>query len=1204
MAITIIEIIQELDGIIKAKKKLDSESEISYLSLKGLVNNLLASVDSAFPDFSGSNYLKQWMVGVGLGQLIEDSDKYNINPQQYKDAAQYKFAYNHGLYKTILPLLQLAYLYEKNGDAEEHAFKLAMIFNTADDILKYLLVKKHKNNYTVHDECLFQLPDADKKYFLFWKKLANLNNNMHKLRFRMLLPHANALMKYTNPKDQKSNINLALIEKKKIEITIIKKKYKKIDSKPDSRTTEEAKAERKLKKIELSEKLKTLQLELAKLCTGMPLDKIDVTIWSAFYEQFLDEKSMSAHRILTENGISMANQNRFNSLNRGNDDNLIPNIVLNGDQVGQSGFYIIKLDTMSDAGAARAAALGMMTNCCQHLGGGADTSVVYGIERPDSGFYVLCIGNASQPSLNDKIIAQSWVWRSGDTLCFDSIEVDRKFNNIINIAILMFQLLAHQLCHNPEYRHYNIHQCNVGDTSGISNLVGAKLPCKQVSLLTNLPIYSDARSQLILAHRDMPYLLYKNIGSNVCKEIIDQRILAWINQIMQSNVLLINNIYLHNLFIYGVLLDDKSLLSYISECFSSGVNEIFREMINSVTNYYNKLNDNQIDLELLKFNSNVDIYNQKGLTAFQIAFDAGNTDALREIVMLRPIMRGDPRLFFAIKNKDYFAIVVSQMSNEEFIATISELIADGHSILVEAFQYPDTLEYIKCRYDDNARFKKDVIDQFNKSPDDELFCEIMQRFPDSFKMILSLFDQEELEKFIHSTVRSNVNAVFINGLSRAQLCFLHYKSYKYLLELMPHNKRLPMIEDAYLSLISRDGSLLPTLRAQVYMHKFKYSDEFQRAALLEECDDSGNTIFHDLIADPELAKEMLVATPKHKRITALLKKNNNGLNPIDLIFSQWNVREAIYGLQSGRINALKTVIDFFPNGELSPLFKQALPKAIAFPDCLEVCLKYFSPDERVAVIISPDENGKTLLYYATDKVDIFDLLLNQLPASTRYDAVKDLKNLFGQNALQISWSSLNCFKLVLAAYPKDKRFEALLSEAPFAKYPWVIDIIKKHINVGVILEALSENDRFKLLKLPMNNEAIIDYMISHEIDISPLNHSSEESFVPDFIKLYKALKGSTNNPHGLFTDPAAELFVKLKASASFDEIKIVVLDYIIKYPATSITKRLLESIGVTENAENIADVLKHRWHMLDADELFQQADESALSRVCAPISQP
>lgn len=88
-----------------------------------------------------------------------------------------------------------------------------------------------------------------------------------------------------------------------------------------------------------------------------------------------------------------------------------PDVRVFGEAIGLSpGWSFEKLPFDSQLGPL----LGELTGCCQHLGGAGRACARHGVESPYSAFYVV--------RHNGKIIAQSWAWRSGNTLVFDSIE--------------------------------------------------------------------------------------------------------------------------------------------------------------------------------------------------------------------------------------------------------------------------------------------------------------------------------------------------------------------------------------------------------------------------------------------------------------------------------------------------------------------------------------------------------------------------------------------------------------------------------------------------------------------------------------------------------------------------------------------------------------------------------------------------------------
>ena len=76
------------------------------------------------------------------------------------------------------------------------------------------------------------------------------------------------------------------------------------------------------------------------------------------------------------------------------------------------GFYNLRrLDDYDAMGPL----LGIMTDCCQHPWGAGRTCAYHGYSNPDGAFVVI--------EKKGKVVAQSWMWRDGDTVCFDNIEV-------------------------------------------------------------------------------------------------------------------------------------------------------------------------------------------------------------------------------------------------------------------------------------------------------------------------------------------------------------------------------------------------------------------------------------------------------------------------------------------------------------------------------------------------------------------------------------------------------------------------------------------------------------------------------------------------------------------------------------------------------------------------------------------------------------
>lgn len=334
-----LDILQELQIIQGLKQK--------SLIFSAKANELIERIHHDYGD-EGAYLMKVTLHQWGLGDFLEATPLLPLLPPHQVQ--------NHDCYQKVLPLCQLALIVERNGVAEDHALKLATIFKDEKAVLHYLLQFKDQNtyNYLVHDACLFELPKADTCAMAQWLKLANLY--LANPRFRALLPHAEAIevmgkmgKKTTKQEGQKFDAEVRdKIQEVKKELSTVSKQYKQLKKKPLTNPEERRVREEQLKVF--SQHLFELQTQLVSLCQGrLPLANIDMIILEAFYATYQQESS-AAQNILIQNGISPQNREHFYSLPRDDADKTIPDLVIDGKEIGYPGIYIKKLDTTSDKG--------------------------------------------------------------------------------------------------------------------------------------------------------------------------------------------------------------------------------------------------------------------------------------------------------------------------------------------------------------------------------------------------------------------------------------------------------------------------------------------------------------------------------------------------------------------------------------------------------------------------------------------------------------------------------------------------------------------------------------------------------------------------------------------------------------------------------------------------------------------------------------
>ncbi len=481
--------------------------------------------------------------------------------------------FNLKLYKEILPYCQLAYLYEDNGDPEDHALKLSLVFDNLKDILNYLdiqskqnkkILKDEKDNdvdYLVYDACLFGLPDIHSysiERWAKWKRLFNLNCD--NAEFKKIFSKATEIealinVHYSEDKNpqqvQKTSTHLIkAIEQKNQEV----KRFA-------SRASELYEEEFEKYKVAIKE-LSDLRLALFEQCKGLALKNMNFQYLMAFNEKYLIEHS-GIYRYLLEKGLRKRDYDEFCKLKPIDDDEQIPNIKISGLELDphDSSVYLMKVPVLDEFHAARAACLGKLTDCCQSLSGElGEPCVKHGIQSKYGGFYVICKGNIDNPSHEDFVLGQCWAWRSQTgAIVFDSIETVDKKDPTIDTVTQFFNLLAKKLTAGDKPP---THKVVCGASSGISKQVGFDASMNRTENFIDYNGYNDSTFQRVLIDKHAPFYFYDiNETSKIETQQLANKEMEQSDSLIQSDYIcqLLNFIALQNKFGLGVQLHEDIL---------------------------------------------------------------------------------------------------------------------------------------------------------------------------------------------------------------------------------------------------------------------------------------------------------------------------------------------------------------------------------------------------------------------------------------------------------------------------------------------------------------------------------------------------------------------------------------------------------------------------------------------------------------------
>ena len=161
----------------------------------------------------------------------------------------------------------------------------------------------------------------------------------------------------------------------------------------------------------------------------------------AIQEKFQEIKVANSNRVLTaELAISYVEQNKYTNVQDGNEE-----LTRVASMAGYTQSTFEQLQEIYNHGRMRvtssipridktlgkyryeilaltdplAVAAGTLTNCCQELGNVAEVCMIHSMTSSHGRLFLVRdeYGN---------VVAQSWVWRNGDVLCFDNIEIPEK----------------------------------------------------------------------------------------------------------------------------------------------------------------------------------------------------------------------------------------------------------------------------------------------------------------------------------------------------------------------------------------------------------------------------------------------------------------------------------------------------------------------------------------------------------------------------------------------------------------------------------------------------------------------------------------------------------------------------------------------------------------------------------------------------------
>ena len=85
--------------------------------------------------------------------------------------------------------------------------------------------------------------------------------------------------------------------------------------------------------------------------------------------------------------------------------------------------------------------IGNLTDCCQRLGGVGETSMLHSMTEKNGRVFVV-------RDSDKRVVAQAWLWRNGNTICFDNVEIPNRAKGVKNEKAIyeILKIVAKKMC--------------------------------------------------------------------------------------------------------------------------------------------------------------------------------------------------------------------------------------------------------------------------------------------------------------------------------------------------------------------------------------------------------------------------------------------------------------------------------------------------------------------------------------------------------------------------------------------------------------------------------------------------------------------------------------------------------------------------------------------------------------------------------------
>jgi hypothetical protein len=259
-----------------------------------------------------------------------------------------------------------------------------------------------------------------------------------------------------------------------------------------------------------------------------------------------------------------------------------------------------------------------------------------------------------------------------------------------------------------------------------------------------------------------------------------------------------------------------------------------------------------------------------------------------------------------------------------------------------------------------------------------------------------------------------------------------------------------------------------------------------------------------------------------------------------------------------------------PDGE----GRTVLHRATEDPQAFIKLLNFYPEGERLAALRLKTEAGSRVLHWAGGHVESLRAVLNEYPKEEQLSALMEQDD-NASSVLHWSGASPQSLSLILSLYPEHQRLDAL-NQKNEEDQTVVQEAAQNIESLKAILNQIPEKSRIDVLKTKVTkSQCVCDKLADATLEL-------EDSFAPTYIRLHRLLNtpSTAESSSSFFTHPlTTSLANRFKSAQTFDEVKQLLIDFLFEHRHQSLhLSHQLWALLAPKTDKNL-DALRAQWSM-------------------------